>query len=89
MAPLSDPFPESTFEIAVYDPEPAREKLRARITEIAAATFFAIVMFYLIESSRANETSWPHIKEAMQSILPAVTSVLGTVLGFYFGSQKR
>jgi hypothetical protein len=25
----------------------------------------------------------------MSSVLPAVTSVLGTVVGFYFGSQKR
>jgi hypothetical protein len=37
----------------------------------------------------APPQGWPQIKEAMPVILPAVSSVLGTSLGFYFGSQKR
>ena len=89
MAPGASPFPQRVFETGDYNPEPAREQLRARITVISSATFFAVVTFYLAESSRATDASWLHIKEAMQSVLPAVTSVLGTVPGFYFGSQKR
>ncbi len=48
-----------------------------------------MVAFYLIVSVLAPPQRWPQIKEAMLAILPAVTSVLGTTLGFYFGSQKR
>ena len=90
MAPPESPFLPNPFKTATYDPEPGREKLRGRITLSAAVTFFAIVAFYLYEATKAGPTTtWPQIKEAMQSILPAVTSVLGTALGFYFGSQKR
>jgi high-affinity Fe2+/Pb2+ permease len=56
---------------------------------LAIAAFFVLVAFYLYEANHAPDTSWSRLKEAMQSILPAVTSVVGTVLGFYFGSQKR
>lgn len=89
MAGVNDPFSTSPFKTADYDPEPARENIRGHITLSAAVTFFAVVAFYLFEAGRAGEGAWSHIKEAMQGVLPAVTSVLGTVLGFYFGSQKR
>jgi heme/copper-type cytochrome/quinol oxidase subunit 3 len=89
MAASGDPFPANPFRTASYDPEPGRERVRGWITVLAVITFFAVVMFYLYEASSASDASWPRLKEAMQFILPAVTSVLGTVLGFYFGSQKR
>ena len=89
MAPQGDPFSSSPFKTADYDPEPAREGIRRRITLAAAVTFFAVVAFYLFEAGHAGEGAWGHIKDAMQSVLPAVTSFLGTVLGFYFGSSKK
>ena len=89
MAAPVDPFSSSPFKTVDYDPEPVRENIRGYVTLAAAITFFTVVGFYLVEASMAGEGVWPHIKEAMQSVLPAVTSVLGTVLGFYFGSQKR
>jgi hypothetical protein len=83
------PFVESPLQERDYDPEPAREAIRGRVTLVAAGTFFLVISFYLAASWTAAPESWPQIKEAMQAILPAVTSVLGTALGFYFGSQKR
>lgn len=56
---------------------------------IAITLFFAVVMWYLYEAARTADTSWLRINDPMQAVLPAVTSVAGTVLGFYFGSQKR
>ena len=83
MASFSAPF-----KSAPYNPDRAREWVRAAVTLAACATFFCVVYFYLTQASKDAETNWPHVKEAMQSVLPAVTSVLGTSLGFYFGSQK-
>jgi heme/copper-type cytochrome/quinol oxidase subunit 3 len=82
-----DPF-ANPFQTKEYNPEQDREKIRGWVALAAAITFFAVVFFYLCEATRANG-QWPQVKEAMQSVLPAVTSVLGTVVGFYFGSQKR
>jgi hypothetical protein len=83
----ADPF-ANPFETKDYNPEQDREKIRGYVALAAAVTFFAVVFFYLYEATRAS-IQWPQVKEAMGSVLPAVTSVLGTVVGFYFGSQKR
>jgi hypothetical protein len=89
MASSTGSFPEKPFTVEAFDPEPAREKRRGELSAIASLTFLCIVVFYLFSATRSDDKHWPQVKEAMQSILPAVTSVLGTVLGFYFGSQKR
>ena len=89
MASTENPFTANPFKTGDYDPEPAREYIRGWITLAATCTFFFIVGFYLFESVHSQTAAWTQIKEAMQSVLPAVTSVLGTILGFYFGSQKR
>jgi hypothetical protein len=81
---LADPFGSKEF-----DPEPARESIRGKVTLVSACTFLLVIAFYLTATWLAPPQPWQQIKEAMQAILPAVTSVLGTALGFYFGSQKR
>ena len=72
-----------------YSPDRLREIIRGLVTLVAALCFLVVVAFYLIEAARSSDPGWTRIKDAMQSVLPAVTSVLGTALGFYFGSQKR
>lgn len=85
--PEPDPF-ANPFQTKAYNSDQDREKIRGWVALAAAITFFAVVFYYLFEATRTTD-QWPQIKEAMQSVLPAVTSVLGTVVGFYFGSQKR
>lgn len=72
-----------------YDPEPDREKVRGRLTLATTLVFGLVVVLFLSGSFFGSEDHWNRIKDAMQSVLPAVASVLGTVIGFYFGSQKR
>jgi hypothetical protein len=91
---MADPFAESAWGQAPlggspYDPEPGREKIRGYVTLAATIVFGLLVMCFLAAAFTASNDAWLRVKEAMQSVLPAVTSVLGTVLGFYFGSQKR
>ena len=56
------------------------------VTLIALVVFLAVISFYMVQSERIAEDHWQHLGEVMAIILPAVTSVLGTALGFYFGS---
>jgi hypothetical protein len=92
---MPDPFAESPLGKtplggSPYNPEPGREKIRGYVTIAATIVFGLVVIFFLIAALAApSNDAWSRVKEAMQSVLPAVTSVLGTVLGFYFGSQKR
>lgn len=85
---MADRFGQNPFEINSYNPDHARELIRGSVAVIAIAAFTAVVIFYLWFAARSADPKWSQVKEATQSILPAVTSVLGTVLGFYFGSQK-
>ena len=89
MALPSADFPAVPFKTEAYDPSRMRETIRGSITLAAVFTFLCVVGFFLFESASSGTQAWPQVKEAMQSVLPAVTSVLGPALGFYFGSQKR
>ena len=89
---MSDPFSgsaSSVVEMDPYDPEPERERIRGRITLATTILFGLVVMMFLVAALVSSADRWSRSKEAMGVVLPAVTSVVGTVLGFYFGSQKR
>lgn len=59
------------------------------MTGLAIAIFSGVIWFYLRQAATGPDATWPRTETAMHAIFPAVTSVLGTALGFYFGSQKR
>ena len=80
-------FPGPT--LVGYDPDPLREAVRASVTVLTILIFGYVIWFYLDQSHTTGGESWHQVERAMEVILPAVTSVLGTALGFYFGSQKR
>ncbi len=86
---MAGPSSAPPFKTRSYDPDEVREKIRGTVTVLACLVFLIVVVVYLVFAARSGDTQWDHIKDAMQAILPAVTSVLGTVLGFYFGSQKN
>ena len=77
----ADEQPEQT----PYSPEKQRDYVRLTVTVGLLAIFGYLVVFASIES-----TSWPahwqQTKEMLQIILPAITGIIGTVIGFYFGS---
>ena len=72
-----------------YDPGRTREWIRGLLALVSLAVFLLVISFYLWASFHLPPAGWSQFKEAAAAILPAVTSVLGTVLGFYFGSQKQ
>ncbi len=77
------------FEEAPYDPEPEREKIRGRVTLAATLVFGAVLMTDLLAAFLASDARWARVKDAMQVVLPAISTIVGTIIGFYFGAQKR
>lgn len=92
---MSDPFQTATpdtspFVHTPYDPERGREWIRGAVTVVAMLIFAGVVGGYLYGAlAISDKDHWDRFKEASAVVLPAVTSVLGSALGFYFGSQKR
>lgn len=67
-----------------YSPERQRDWVR-----LIVACGLLLILVYLVVFSTVEATSWPahwsQTKEMLQIILPALTGVIGTVIGFYFG----
>ncbi len=67
-----------------YSPERQRDWVR-----LIVACGLLLILGYLVVFSTIEATSWPahwsQTKEMLQIILPALTGVIGTVIGFYFG----
>lgn len=86
-APGAGLFPLQPLSQADYNPDKGRELIRGGIAILALLVFAVLVIFYFYEASHATGDSWLRIQDAMKVMLPAVTSLMGTVLGFYFGSK--
>ncbi len=85
---MANPSSSVPFRTRSFNPDETREKVRGRTTLLACVVFLILVLIYLVSAAKSGAMQWGHVKVAMQAISPAVTSVLGTVLGFYFGSQR-
>lgn len=71
-----------------YDPEPKRDWVRALVTVLLTVSFVSLVAFACIAAWSGND-HWVTAKEALQILLPAVGSLLGSAIGFYFVSQNK
>lgn len=68
-----------------YSPERQRDWVRLIVTCGLLLTFGYIVVWATIESA-SYPAHWQQTKEMLQIILPALTGIIGTVIGFYFGT---
>ncbi len=86
---ISDDNADSVPSIAErYDPEPRRDWVRAGITVLLILTFIGIIAFALY-STRGNKDTFDRTKEMIDKLLPALTGLIGTALGFYFGLKSN
>ena len=75
-------------EQRLYSPERQRDYVRLTVTVGLLAIFGYLVVFATFESASWPQ-HWQQAKEMLQIILPAITGIIGTVIGFYFGSANR
>lgn len=68
-----------------YDPEPRRDWVRAGITVFLVLTFIGVVGAALY----AAHGDFDKTKEMIDKLLPALTGLIGTALGFYFGLKSN
>jgi len=63
--------------------ELGQEWIRGFLAIAFAAVFTAVVLIPL-----AFIDTWPEAREWLQAALPAVTALLGSAMGFYFGQRN-
>ena len=61
--------------------------VRASVTGCFLLLLLILIVFACLAARSSNE-HWLQTKELLQIILPALTGLLGSSLGFYFGSRQ-
>ncbi len=67
-----------------YDPEPRRDWIRAGITLGLIAALLGLMGFALYSTHADYEKTMV----VLDKLLPALTGLIGSALGFYFGSKN-
>lgn len=63
--------------------------MRAWVTGALVAALIILIGFAGVAASLGSKEHWDETKEMLQILLPAVTGLLGSALGFYFGAQSK
>ncbi len=71
--------------IVQYDPEPRRDSVRAAIALGLIGALLVIICFALYSTHGDYEKT----KDLLDKLLPALTGLIGSALGFYFGSKNN
>jgi uncharacterized membrane protein YsdA (DUF1294 family) len=80
--------PAAHFTLEPYNPEQERDYVRMFVTIALLALFGFIVVWVAVKSSAPHDV-WKQTEDMLTIVLPALTGLIGSVLGFYFGSQKN
>jgi hypothetical protein len=75
-------------EPKLADVETRRDYVRLVVTIGLLSILAFVVVWSCIETSSWPD-HWEHTKEMLQIILPALTGLIGSVLGFYFGADGK
>ncbi len=75
------------YTLLPYNPEPRRDHVRAIVTIALVVAFLALLTDACV-AALATPEHWTQTKEMLQILLPALTGLLGSALGFYFGTKS-
>lgn len=78
---------EPKVELKPYDPTRAQDHVRLIVTGGLLFMLLVVLIWGCWESASWND-HWEHAKELLQIFVPALIGLLGSVIGFYFGSKK-
>jgi hypothetical protein len=78
---------ELNLQTTPYNPDPGRDRTRARLAYLLTSTVLVIVLAALMLLVTGSlKTS--DLESVSAALLTPVIGLVGTVLGFYFGQQR-
>ena len=75
-------------ELENYNPEKRRDYVRLVISVGLLLILGFVVVWACVESASWKD-DWEQTKEMLQIVLPAIVGLIGSALGFYFGSSGK
>jgi hypothetical protein len=74
--------------LKTYNQDKQRDYVRMIVTVGLLLMLFFVIIWSCIETASWSD-HWEQTKEMLQTILPALTGLIGSVIGFYFGSGVK
>ena len=65
-----------------------REAVRGTVTYLLML-LLAVVLLLGFYAAMQSEETWINVEDWLQTAVPAITALLGSAMGFYFGSQRQ
>ena len=78
--------PEAKPPTGKYDADKYHDWVRS-ITNFSFLGIFAVTIILSFCAAIWRGSDWTNVKDLLQLLLPAETALLGSAVGFYFGSQ--
>ncbi|MCU1349663.1 MAG: hypothetical protein JWO56_2693 [Acidobacteria bacterium] len=63
--------------------------VREEVVRAAVALLLLGLLTYIVVEAFQRAKSWDDTKELLDTLLPAVTALLGSAVGFYFGTKAN
>lgn len=70
------------------DWHPILQELVRSSLALALTALLAVTVVWAFVNASDGDASWRHTKDLLQLLLPAETALLGSAVGFYFGTRK-
>jgi hypothetical protein len=83
----NEPFDLGPFSAKSTPPEDWLQIVVTLLFSVALIAFLGLYLYYAVAIQ--SDTIWTRAKETFGVILPALTGILGTVIGFYFGNRSK
>jgi hypothetical protein len=76
------------YALVPYNPQRQYDYVRMIVTVGLLALFGFVVVWVALKSS-ASKDAWTQTKDMLQIVLPPLAALIGSVIGFYFGTQRN
>jgi hypothetical protein len=81
--------PPSGPTLKDYNPEEDREQMRGRIAQLLLWLLITVVVLSFIVISWCDKDRWSYLKEFLTIVFGPLTTLIGAVTGFYYGSVQK
>lgn len=88
LGPIGEPVEAPRLSSEPFDPEPARERTRT-ILGVLLVLLFAAMVLIPVSAVAFGSREWEEMEGMIAVLFPAVVGIVGSALGFYFGSEKQ
>jgi hypothetical protein len=86
----SNPEPVRVTSVVPAESRATNERITRERVRYVLASILALTFLFTVAAAYAGawDSKWANVGQWLQAVLPAETAILGSAIGFYFGTQQ-